>query len=116
MAAWRATRDQLDPTRYVEIDQFDLHFDPMGVAKNIASLLSLEAEAQTRVVNTFTTLRSQETAPGTAERVGSLDDGLWTESQVEEFLTLCGSEMKQYRYTADHSYRNLPSDSDQETM
>jgi hypothetical protein len=113
MSAWRATRERLDPARYVEIDQFDLLLDPAGVAKRIASLLSLNADAEARVANAFITLRSQETAPGTAQSRGSLDDGHWTKSQVEEFLTLCEAEMRLFGYTSDLTYRNTHPDSDQ---
>jgi hypothetical protein len=112
MAAWRAAREQLDSTRYVEIDQLDLLLDPAGTAERIASLLSLNADAQDRVANAFITLRSQETAPGTAGRLGSIDDGLWTKSQVEEFQALCGGEMKHFGYTTDLAYRKPQPESD----
>jgi hypothetical protein len=105
MAAWRGARQHLDPSLYLEVDQRDLLLNAPSVAGEIASLLSIDATGQARIEKALVSLRSQETAPGTAERLGSLDDGLWTESQVEEFRALCGEEMEQFGYTTDASYR-----------
>jgi hypothetical protein len=105
MSAWREVRDKLDPWRYREIDQRDLLASPDAVAGEITALLELNAAAQRRMAHIFVTLRPQQTAPGTAEQVGSLDDGRWDEPQVQEFLRTCGVQMECFGYTLDASYR-----------
>ena len=69
------------------------------------ALLSLDTTAQARMAHTFVTLRPQQTAPGTAERILTLQDVGWAESEVEEFLRTCGQEMDCYGYTLDATYR-----------
>ncbi len=111
MSAWRAVRARLEPWRYREIDQRDLIERPKEIAAQIAELLSLDSAAEARIVNTFVTLRPQQTAPGTAEAIASLDDGRWSESEVEEFLRTCGQEMECFGYALDGSYRRSAADS-----
>jgi hypothetical protein len=105
MSAWRAMRGQLEPWRYREIDQRDLIENPDAVAAEIAPLLSLDASAQARMTRVFVTLRPQQTAPGTADNVTSLQDVGWTDREVNEFLMVCGQEMECFGYTLDRTYR-----------
>ena len=105
MSSWRNMRERLEPWRCREIDQRDLIVAPSTVAAEIGTLLSLDSAAQARMEHIFLTLRPQQTAPGTAERVSSLQDVGWTDSEVEEFLRTCGQEMDCYGYTLDQTYR-----------
>ena len=109
MSSWRTMRERLEPWRYREIDQRDLILAPATVAAEIGALLSLNTAAQARMAHTFVTLRPQQTAPGTAERILTLQDVGWTESEVEEFLRTCGQEMDCYGYTLDETYRKSTS-------
>jgi len=115
MSTWRQVREQFEPWRYCEIDQRDLIARPQAAAAEIGALLSLDASAQGRMTHIFVTLRPQQTAPGTAEQVVSLENAGWTEDQTGEFLRTCGEEMEAYGYTLDDTYRRTtfqPSASD----
>jgi hypothetical protein len=110
MSAWRTVRERLEPWRYREIDQRDLIEAPGVAAAEIAALLSLNASAQARMAHVLATLRPQQTAPGTADQVASLQDAGWTENQVAEFLRTCGREMECFGYTLDGTYRKSTAD------
>ena len=115
MSTWRQVREQFEPWRYCEIDQRDLIARPQAAAAEFGALLSLDASAQGRMTHIFVTLRPQQTAPGTAEQVVSLENAGWTEDQTGEFLRTCGEEMEAYGYTLDDTYRRTtfqPSASD----
>ncbi len=105
MSAWRSVRERLEPWRYREIDQRDLIERPDVIAGEIAQLLALDAAAQARMKHVFVTLRPQQTAPGTADQVTSLQDAGWTDKEVEEFSRICGPEMECFGYTLDRTYR-----------
>jgi hypothetical protein len=109
MSAWRRVRERLEPWRYREVDQRDLIERPDVAAAEIATLLSLNTSAQARMAHVFVTLRPQQTAPGTAEQVASLQHVGWTQNEVEEFLRVCGQEMECFGYTLDLTYRKAPS-------
>lgn len=109
MSTWRRVRERLEPWRYCEIDQRDLITRPQAAAAEIGALLSLDVSAQGRMTHIFVTLRPQQTAPGTAEQIVSLQNAGWTEDQVREFLRVCGEEVEAYGYTLDDTYRRATS-------
>jgi hypothetical protein len=104
MYAWRCVRDELEPWRYLEVDQRDLVVQPEIVARAMAKLLKLDDKAIGRISDSFRNLRPQQTAPGTTDRVVPLSDTPWTPPQIAAFNDICGTEMEAYGYSLDGAY------------
>jgi hypothetical protein len=105
MAAWRQTRECLEPWRYLEIDQYDLIRRTAEVASAMVKLLQLGEEASRRTQDALRTMRGQQTEPVSAERVVPLAGTSWTSDQTGEFVRVCGAEMEAFGYSTDETYR-----------
>jgi Sulfotransferase family len=103
MKAWRAARSLLPDELYLEIDQQDMIRDPEDVAQRMAGLLDLSEPQAAAATDFFRKRRPQETEPGTAQRVLSLQD-LWDEAGRQTFETICGPEMKAFGYSTGPGY------------
>ena len=105
MAAWRALRQQDPSTPCIEIDQQDISAAPKATAQRIADFLHLAPAAAQRLEQSFTQNRPQQTEPGSADRVLSLDSVPWTGEQRAAFHRHCDAEMAVYGYSCDSTYR-----------
>ncbi len=105
MAAWRRIKEQLPGLAAIEVDQRDISIAPAMVAEHIARLLQMTPQQGAVLLQTFTGERPQQTAPGTADRVLSLDELPWDAAQREVFHRVCDPEMHAEGYTTDATYR-----------
>jgi hypothetical protein len=101
MRTWRLVRSQIEPWRFIEIDQQDMVSRPNEAAKVLGAFLQLGREEQLALEATFRSGRPQQTAQGTAERKLPLAESGWTEEQQNEFLRVCGPEMSEYGYALE---------------
>ena len=101
MRAWRMTRDQLDPSRIVELDQRELLEMPDFVAAKLASFLGISKHKQNNFEKIFRTERPQESFPGSAAKKLRVHDVGWTCQQVETFEKYCREEMNSFGYTLE---------------
>jgi hypothetical protein len=105
MAAWRQVRAEHPELPGVEVDQRDISEAPAETARMIGEFLELDPPAQERMSATMTRDRPQETRPGSAARVLTLEETGWTEEQMKIFERECGAQMRAYGYTTDARYR-----------
>lgn len=104
MRAWRAARVHLLPDQYVEIDQQDMLRTPSRAAERLSLFLGLEPRQEADAAQRFRDGRPQETEPGSALRVGSLESSGWNRRQIEFFMSECGAEMEAFGYTISEDY------------
>jgi hypothetical protein len=105
MAAWRQVRARIPAFPGIEIDQQDIGADPAGTAARLGEFLGLAPGAVAAMARAFAEQRPQETAPGTAGRILSLEETGWDERQIKVFRARCVPEMLAYGYTLDCRYR-----------
>ena len=98
MRAWRATCEQLDPSRILEVDQREILESPGVVSAQLSALLHLPTNTRHSVEQVFRVERPQESFPGSATRQTGLSETKWTEEQIVTFQDLCGEEMGLFAY------------------
>ena len=105
MQAWRALQATAPGTDTIEIDQRDISTQPHAVAERLGQFLDLAPGAVTLAERAFTSQRPQETKPGTADRILSLETTGWSPETMQIFHRICGPQMAQEGYTLDGTYR-----------
>ncbi len=105
MTAWRKLRQDHPDTPGMEIDQQDISTAPKAAARRIAAFLDLSPAAELIVEQSFTRNRPQQTAPGSTDRILSLDEVPWSAAEVATFHRHCDAEMAIYGYSCDNTYR-----------
>jgi hypothetical protein len=105
MEAWRSMRAKHPGLPGIEVDQRDISDSPEATAGLIGDFLELSEAARAKVRETMTRDRPQETGPGTAARVLTLQETGWTDEQIAIFERECGPQMRAYGYTTDATYR-----------
>jgi hypothetical protein len=108
MAAWRRVRAEHPQLPGIEVDQRDISDAPEETAQRIGAFLALSPDAQAKMSATMTRDRPQETRPGSASRVITLEETCWTDEQKAIFERDCGEQMRAYGYTLDANYRVQP--------
>jgi hypothetical protein len=105
MAAWRKLRVAHPDIPALEVDQRDISSEPAAVATRVARFLRLPPEGQGLLERTYAQTRPQQTEPGSADRILSLDEVAWSDEQKATFRRICGAEMEAGGYSTDLSYR-----------
>lgn len=108
MEAWRKLVTNHPGDDLLDIDQRDISQAPAATAQRIADHLLLSPMHASLVADAFTRQRPQQTEPGSAERVLSLDTIGWSAEELEIFHRVCDEEMAAGGYTEDETYRRAP--------
>lgn len=104
MGAWREVRQLLPAGSFVEVDQRDMIQNPARVAAKLQAFLGLAPNMA--IEETLASSRPQQTGPGSAQRILTLDAVGWSTYEMKLFVTHCASEMEAYGYTYDIRYRD----------
>lgn len=105
MAAWRKLRAAHPNVPAIEIDQHDISEQPGATAAALAHFLELAEDARATLERTFRSERPQQSEPGSAQRVLSLQSTGWSAEQIRLFEQHCGEQMRAFGYSTDANYR-----------
>ncbi len=107
MQAWRGVRTQLDQRLWLEVDQYELAYDPDRVSVRLADALALTHDQRKRLREYLRGKAPERTSADWAP----LDwDALpWSEDERRIFDEICGEELAVNGYSRDAGYWAMPA-------
>jgi hypothetical protein len=101
-------KSALNPSSYIEIDQYDIAKHPEQVANRIGIFLNLSMGDIKKMQSVFAHQRPEFTGGNEIDNP-SFDDLAWTSEEKAFFMQTCGPLMKTYGWSFDHAYYATPS-------
>lgn len=105
MRAWRDTRAVLPEGSWLEVEQKDIADAPDRVAADVAKLMNLTRQQQTRMTTVMRNRRTQMLASETVGRTLTIEQAGWDAEQQNIFRREVDDEMQVWGFTYDERYR-----------